>query len=103
MRTYCVYILASTQRTLYVGVTRDLRRRVYEHKRGLVPGFTRRYNVNRLVWFEAHRDARAAITREKQLKGWSRARKVALIECENAEWDDLSPAIGLPVLCITDG
>jgi putative endonuclease len=96
MRTYCVYILASTQRALYVGVTRDLRRRVYEHKAGWVPGFTRRYNVNRLVWFEVHRDARAAITREKQLKGWSRARKVALIECENAEWDDLSPAIGLP-------
>jgi putative endonuclease len=69
MCTYCVYILANTQRTLYVGVTRDLRRRVYEHKAGRVPGFTRRYCVNRLVWFEADRDARAAITLRKAAEG----------------------------------
>lgn len=97
MRTYCVYIVASTQRTLYVGVTSDLRRRVCQHKARQVPGFTSRYHVDRLVWYEVHRDVRAAITREKQLKGWSRARKIALIEEQNAEWDDLSPVIGLAV------
>jgi putative endonuclease len=96
MRTYYVYMVASLQKALYVGVTNDLRRRIYEHKTGLIPGFTTRYRVNRLVYYEAHGDIRAAITREKQLKGWLRKRKVALIEAQNAEWEDLADRIGLP-------
>ena len=96
MHTYYVCIVASLQKTLYVGVTSDLRGRVYQHKTGAVAGFTKRYRVNRLVYFEFHADVRAAISREKQLKGWVRQRKVELIEAENAEWEDLSERIGLP-------
>ena len=96
MHTYYVYIVASLQKALYVGMTNDLRRRMYEHKTGAIPGFTARYRVNRLVYFETHTDVRAAISREKQLKGWLRKRKVALIQAENAEWEDLSDRIGLP-------
>jgi putative endonuclease len=92
---FYVYILASTTRTLYVGVTNDLRRRVYEHKTGIIPGFTARYKVNRLVYFEIADEALAAIAREKQLKGWTRRRKVELIEAKNPEWDDLADRIGL--------
>jgi putative endonuclease len=92
---FYVYILASTTRTLYVGVTNDLRRRVYEHKTGIIPGFTARYKVNRLVYFEVADEALAAIAREKQLKGWTRRRKVELIEAKNPEWDDLADRIGL--------
>lgn len=92
---FYVYILASVQRTLYIGVTNDLRRRVYEHKMGNVPGFAKRYRVNRLVYFEVADDAEGAIRREKQLKGWVRRRKVELIEAENPEWEDLSDRIGL--------
>lgn len=91
---YYVYIVASISRTLYIGVTNDLRRRVYQHKMGNIPGFTARYKVNRLVYFESAEEA--AIAREKQLKGWVRRRKLALIEAENPEWNDLSDRIGLP-------
>lgn len=77
---YYVYIVASVSRTLYIGVTNDLRRRVYEHKTSAIPGFTARYKVNRLVYFEPSETPEAAIAREKQLKGWVRRRKVALIE-----------------------
>ena len=75
---------------LYVGVTNDLERRVWEHKNGDVPGFTSRYGVTRLVFREDYSDVREAIAREKQLKGWRRDRKIALIEAENPTWRDLS-------------
>ena len=83
VKQYYVYILASRSRNLYVGVTNDLERRVYEHKRKLVPGFTTRYNIDRLVYFEATEDVQSAIAREKQIKGWLRSRKVSLIESVN--------------------
>ena len=88
-RDYFVYILANWSRTLYVGVTNDLERRVFEHKQKLVPGFTSRYRIDRLVYFEMTPDVFAAIAREKQLKGWRRSRKVALIESANPNWKDL--------------
>jgi putative endonuclease len=86
---YYVYILASPSRTIYIGVTNNLERRVYEHAQKLIPGFTSHYNVSRLVYFEETPDVYAAISREKQLKGWRRARKIALIEKSNPEWRDL--------------
>ena len=82
--------MAGKFRTLYTGVTNNLERRVLEHKRKLVPGFTSKYNVNLLVYFEALGDIRAAIQREKQIKGWLRAKKVALIIAQNPTWKDLS-------------
>jgi len=89
-KEYFVYILASKRYgTLYVGITGDLVRRVYEHKNNLIPGFTSRYGVHNLVWFEAHADVHAAIAREKQIKGWYRAWKIRLIEKGNPYWDDL--------------
>ena len=90
MRQYYVYILASKNRRLYVGVTNDLERRTYEHKNGLTPGFTSKYNIKRLVYYEATEDILAAIEREKQLKGWLRSKKTALIESTNPKWRDLS-------------
>ncbi|HEV2349424.1 MAG TPA: GIY-YIG nuclease family protein [Terriglobia bacterium] len=90
MKTYYVYILASKSRTLYTGVTNNLERRVVEHRRKLVPGFTARYNINRLVFFEVFHDALDAIAREKQIKAWSRIKKIALIESTNRDWKDLS-------------
>ncbi|HEV2671759.1 MAG TPA: GIY-YIG nuclease family protein [Gemmatimonadales bacterium] len=90
MRTYWVYVLASRSRVLYIGVTNDLARRLNEHKQGLIPGFTQKYRVNRLVYFEQFSDIRDAIAREKQIKGWVRARKVELIEARNRTWEDLA-------------
>ena len=90
MKEYYVYIMSNIARTLYIGVTNHLERRVYEHKQKLVPGFTSKYNLTHLVYYEVTGDIHAAIAREKQLKGWLRAKKVALIESMNAEWDDLS-------------
>jgi putative endonuclease len=88
---YWVYILASKKNgTLYVGVTNSLERRVWQHKNERSDGFTSQYGVNRLVYFEDFRDVTNAIAREKQLKGGSRQKKIALIEKENAEWRDLS-------------
>ena len=89
-RTYWVYIMTNQSKMLYTGVTNNLLRRVYEHKKKLVPGFTRRYNITRLVYFEATHDVRAAIRREKHIKGWLRATKVALIKLANPKLDDLS-------------
>ncbi len=84
------YILASKRNgTLYVGVTRDLARRVWEHRNGFVGGFTRRYRVHCLVWYEPHDDMTSAITREKRLKKWKRAWKLRLIEEANPQWRDL--------------
>lgn len=87
---YFTYILASRSRTLYVGVTRDLQRRVFQHKWKEHDGFTARYNCDRLVWFERFQYVQNAIAREKVLKGWSRAKKFALIESTNPAWMDLS-------------
>ena len=87
---YCVYIMASRRHgTLYIGVTSNLLGRVYQHKAGVVAGFTLRYHVHLLVWFECYDDALAAIAREKELKKWRREWKVNLIEKENPEWVDL--------------
>lgn len=90
MRQYYVYIMSSLSRTLYTGVTNNLERRVYEHKQKLIPGFTQEYHVTNLVYYEATPDVRSAIAREKQIKGWLRAKKLALIESANPEWRDLS-------------
>jgi putative endonuclease len=89
MRTYYAYIMASRSRALYTGVTRDVTRRVSEHKQNLVPGFTAIYNINRLVYYEDFRHIRAAIAREKEIKAWRRSKKIALIESKNAAWHDL--------------
>jgi len=88
MRVYYVYIMASRSRVLYTGVTNDLARRVHEHKRSLIPGFTSIYRVTRLVYFEEFTDVHDAIAREKQIKGWVRARKIRLIERHNPTWED---------------
>ncbi len=94
MRQYCVYILASRKDgVLYIGVTNDLIRRVFEHKNNQVEGFTKRYNVHRLVYFEMTSDVNAAIGRERALKKWNRAWKIRLIEKVNPEWKDLYPEL----------
>jgi putative endonuclease len=85
-----VYIVASQSRVLYTGITSDLRRRVYQHKHGLIPGFTHQYRVHRLVYFESTSHIRAAIERERQIKSWRREKKLRLIESVNAGWLDLS-------------
>ena len=87
---FFVYILASRSGVLYTGVTRDLLRRVHQHRDGSIPGFTRRYRVTRLVYFEETTSARAAFARERQIKGWSRGRKLELIEATNGGWIDLA-------------
>jgi putative endonuclease len=90
----CVYILANGERgTLYVGVTSDLIKRIWEHKSGLVEGFTRRYRVHNLVWFEQHATMGSAISREKAIKEWRRAWKVELVETTNPTWKDAYPGL----------
>jgi len=89
-KEYYVYLMTNKSRTLYTGVTNNLERRVYEHKHKLVPGFTSKYNITKLVYYEAGDDINIAIAREKQIKGWLRAKKIALIESVNPEWEDLS-------------
>jgi putative endonuclease len=89
-RFYYVYIMASTSGTLYVGVTNDLVRRVYEHKNNLLEGFTKRYNCHKLIFFEETENIESAIIREKQLKGWRREKKEFLIKQMNPSWKDLS-------------
>jgi len=90
MKQYYLYILASKRNgTLYVGVTNDLLRRVWEHKHDLVEGFTKRYGIHRLVWYQAADTPTAAIVREKQVKKWKRAWKLRLIEEANPDWKDL--------------
>jgi putative endonuclease len=88
--TYCVYILASRSRNLYTGVTNNLERRVVEHRQGLVPAFTARYRIFRLVHFERFADIRDAIAREKEIKAWRREKKIWLIERDNPTWADLA-------------
>ena len=90
MKQYYVYILASQRNgTLYIGVSNDLVKRVYEHKQDITDGFTKKYQVHALVFYEAHNNIEEAITREKQLKKWNRAWKIRLVEELNPEWDDL--------------
>jgi len=85
-----VYILASNRNgTLYTGVTSDLVKRVWEHKNDTVEGFTRRYSIHRLVWYEIHQNMGSAILREKRIKGWKRKWKIQLIESNNPKWEDL--------------
>jgi putative endonuclease len=92
--SYFVYMLASKRNgTLYVGVTNDLARRASEHSIKAVPGFSKRYGVNILVWYEIHNDINIAIAREKQIKGWNRAWKLRLIEKDNSGWNDLAPGL----------
>jgi putative endonuclease len=89
MKQWHVYIMASPSKTTYVGVTSSLEARVDQHRR-MESGFTSRYNITRLVYYEDAPDAMSAIAREKQIKGWTRAKKVALVDSFNAEWDDLA-------------
>ena len=90
LRMPCVYILTNRPRgTLYIGVTSDIARRVWEHKSDVVQGFSKRYRLHSLVWFESHDDMETAIAREKALKKWNRAWKIELIEQENPLWRDL--------------
>jgi len=90
MKSYYVYIMTNKSRTLYTGVTNNLERRVYEHKNKLVAGFTSKYNITQLVHYEETNDVQVALAREKQIKGWLRSKKIALIESTNPEWKDLS-------------
>ena len=85
-----VYIMTNRSGTLYIGVTSDLLRRVHEHKTKIIEGFTKKYRLSQLVYYEVGEDIREAIAREKQLKGWRRSKKVALINSRNPEWNDLS-------------
>jgi putative endonuclease len=91
MRSGFVYIMTNASGTLYIGVTSDIERRIYEQKMKLIPGFTQRYKLTRLIYLEEFGDIRDAIAREKQLKSWNRSLKIALIERSNPEWQDLAP------------
>ncbi len=94
MKSYYVYIMSNQSNSvLYIGVTNDLIRRVYEHKNKLIEGFTKRYNLNKLVYFECVENVNVAIAREKQLKGWRRSKKDALIRQINSQLEDLSEQI----------
>jgi len=103
MKNYFVYILSSRNKVLYVGMTDILSRRTFEHKEGLVEGFTKKYNVNTLVYYEVHSDLKSAVKREKQLKNWHREWKINLIESVNKEWRDLYPDISDPIRIIYSG
>jgi len=92
LKSYYVYIMASKSRALYTGVTSNLERRLLQHRGKLLPGFTARYNINRLVYYEVFGEIFAAIAREKQIKSWARKKKIALIESVNRDWKDLSAA-----------
>ena len=90
MKQYFVYIITNQSKTLYTGVTNNLERRIYEHKQKLIPGFSSKYNLTKLVYFEVTQDIESAISREKQIKGWLRIKKKRLIESMNPAWKDLS-------------
>ena len=93
MKTYYVYIMTNHSKTLYTGITSDIIKRVYEHKQKLLEGFTKKYNITKLVYFENTTDVMVAISREKQIKGWLRRKKIVLIESVNPSWKDLSEDI----------
>ena len=95
---YAVYIMASRSHNFYVGVTNDIARRVREHKNHTFEGFTAKYNIDRLVWYEIRGDIQVAIAREKQIKRWRREKKINLIELLNPTWQDLSEEWGKPIL-----
>ncbi len=90
MKEYYVYVMTNGVRTLYIGVTNDLMRRVFEHKEKVAEGFTKKYNITMLAYYEIASDVQAAIAREKQLKSWRRSKKIALIESSNPRWKDFS-------------
>ncbi len=90
MKTFYVYIMASKSGTLYIGLTSNIKKRIYEHKNHSIPGFTDKYDIDRLLFFEVIKDSATAINRERQLKAWSREKKVKLIDSLNPEWNDLS-------------
>ena len=93
--SFWVYILASRRNgTLYVGMTDDLVRRAWEHRNGTIPGFTKKYGVHTLVWYEQHETRESAFQRERQMKKWNRAWKLKLIEQSNREWRDLAAKLG---------
>jgi putative endonuclease len=96
LRTYYVYILSNQSRTLYVGVTNDLKRRLRQHEAKQIPGFTAKYNITWLIYYEQFNDVNFAIAREKQIKGWTRAKKIALAEAMNSRWEDLSAGWDVP-------
>jgi len=96
-KMYYTYIVASRSHNFYIGVTSGIEVRVVQHKEGRFEGYSKRYHCNRLVWFERHPFVEDAIAREKQLKGWSRAKKIALIERDNPGWVDLSEEWGKPI------
>jgi putative endonuclease len=96
-KRYYVYIMASRSLTLYTGLTGDLCRRALEHKNGEIEGFTKRYHVNRLVYYEAFKYVTHAIAREKQIKAWTRAKRLALIKSDNPTWQDLAEGWGEPI------
>jgi putative endonuclease len=90
MNRYFVYILANKSKMLYTGVTNNLERRLFEHKQHLIEGYTKKYKITKLVYYDETNDVIEAISREKQIKGWIRKKKIALIESMNPEWKDLS-------------
>jgi putative endonuclease len=95
-RQYYVYVLTNrTNKVLYVGVTNDLERRIFQHKNKLMEGFTKKYNLNKLIYYEVTQDANSAIEREKQLKNWHRDREINLIDSFNPTWKDLATDLGL--------
>jgi len=96
-RRYYVYMMASRSRTLYTGLTNTIGRRVWEHKKGLVAGFAKKYAVHRLVYFEVYDDVRRAIEREKEIKAWRREKKLELVESVNPTWHDLAKEWYQPV------
>jgi putative endonuclease len=101
MKQYAVYIMASKSRTLYIGVTGNLEQRMYQHKNKLIAGFTSKYNIDRLVYFALTSDVVPAIEKEKQIKGWTRAKKIVLIETTNPTWQDLSETWNLKADTLT--
>lgn len=87
---YYVYIMTNKSGTLYTGITNDIKKRIYEHKNKLIPGFTKKYNISRLIYFETFGDVYSAISREKTIKGWLRKKKIELIRKTNPNWKDLA-------------
>lgn len=94
MKKYYVYIMSSYKRVLYIGVTNSLRRRSFEHQQGLIDGFSKKYQTKILIYSEEYNDINTALAREKQLKNWSRKKKIVLIKQLNPDWDDLSKKFG---------
>jgi len=93
MKTYYVYILVSVSDVLYIGMTNNLLRRIYEHQNELIDGFSKKYRCKRLIYFELSSDVKSIIEREKQIKKWSRSKKINLINSSNPEWKDLSASL----------